>query len=187
MWSSSTEQQDCGRRGCPRWKLALAGQSASIQQPFLWRIPHQQRVGSNCCSLLLQVSIPKYLPTQPYVDPNHLISLLTGTCPFSAPTHQVMLSTWVARAKRAPTLTRYPGQSHRSSVIQTTTVLPATMTSVCWSFHPLCLLPTSSGQSALQQILVLSTLALWAGSPVGGLSVLEVSTNETSYKRLQME
>uniref|UniRef100_A0A8C7GSJ6 Peptidase S1 domain-containing protein n=1 Tax=Oncorhynchus kisutch TaxID=8019 RepID=A0A8C7GSJ6_ONCKI len=32
----------------------MAGQSAQIWQAFLWGIPHQQRVGSDCCSLLLQ-------------------------------------------------------------------------------------------------------------------------------------
>ncbi|NP_001139871.1 Serine protease 27 [Salmo salar] len=31
----------------------MAGQSAQLQQPFLWRLPYQQRVGADCRSLLV--------------------------------------------------------------------------------------------------------------------------------------
>ncbi|XP_035599093.1 polyserase-2-like isoform X4 [Oncorhynchus keta] len=44
--------------GCSCRELAMAGQSAQIWQAFLWGIPHQQRVGADCCSLLLQLSSP---------------------------------------------------------------------------------------------------------------------------------
>ena len=52
----------------------MAGQSAQIWQAFLWGIPHQQRVGADCCSLLLQVRNCRIarIPTfNSYTKPNH--------------------------------------------------------------------------------------------------------------------
>lgn len=46
----------CGGRKCPRGVVAMAGQFAKIWHPFLWRIPHQQELGNDCCTLFPKVT-----------------------------------------------------------------------------------------------------------------------------------
>ena len=55
MWPGTKQPQNCGRARCGCRKLALGSQYTSEWQAPLWRVPDQRYVGSDCCSLHLEV------------------------------------------------------------------------------------------------------------------------------------